>query len=352
MLKGMFKKTSYVSLSRDLFKNRKTDTDVEASTKAEAEDNLAENADESFEKSLAEDSHTTLESASEIFDDRKNRSEAREAREAHPSVPQGMFVKCSKCKALVYAKDLQENLYVCPECGAYHRIGAYDRIHMLADEDTFEEWDAVMEIHNPLDFPGYTEKLQLLQEEFNINEAVVTGKAAIDGMQTVLAVMDARFMMASMGSVVGEKVTRAIERATKLRLPIIIFTCSGGARMQEGMISLMQMAKTSAALNRHGAAELPYFAVITDPTTGGVTASFATLGDVIIAEPGALIGFAGQRVIEQTIGQKLPKGFQRAEFALKHGLIDAIVERKDLKQVLSSLLMMHRPYVPEELAGE
>ena len=205
---------------------------------------------------------------------------------------------------------------------------------------------------DPLHFPGYPEKIESLKEELKMDEAVVTGYGKIFGRQTAIAVMDARFMMASMGSVVGEKITSAIERATKEKLPVIIFSCSGGARMQEGMISLMQMAKTSAALRRHADAGLPYFSVITDPTTGGVTASFASLGDVILAEPGCLIGFAGQRVIEQTIFQKLPKGFQSAEFALEHGIIDAIVERKDMKKALSRLLELHMPYVPEEKKEE
>lgn len=269
-----------------------------------------------------------------------------------PTVPEGLFIKCKQCRSVVYTKDLKENLYICPKCGHYHRISAYERIQMVMDEDTFEEWDAVMEDANPLNYPGYPEKLEVIRKNCDLKEAVVTGKGLIMGQETVMAVMDARFMMASMGSVVGEKVTRAIEKATKLELPIIIFTRSGGARMQEGIVSLMQMAKTSAALKRHAEAKLPYFTVITDPTTGGVTASFATLGDVILAEPNALIGFAGQRVIEQTIGQKLPKGFQSAEFALKHGQIDAIVERENLKQVLADLIVMHRPYKTKRTAGE
>lgn len=271
---------------------------------------------------------------------------------AQPTVPEGLFIKCKICRKTVYRPDFEDNLFVCPECGKYHRVYAKSRLRMILDEGSFEEWDTVMETENPLDFPGYPEKLESLRQELKMNEAVVAGRGRIYGKSTAIAVMDARFMMASMGSVVGEKITRAIERATAEKIPVIIFCCSGGARMQEGMVSLMQMAKTSAALKRHSDAGLPYFSVLTDPTTGGVTASFAMLGDVILAEPGCLIGFAGQRVIEQTIHQKLPKGFQSAEFALEHGLIDAIVERRDMKNVLGKLLMMHSGYMTEEQKEE
>ncbi|MBS5415630.1 MAG: acetyl-CoA carboxylase carboxyltransferase subunit beta, partial [Firmicutes bacterium] len=212
------------------------------------------------------------------------------------------------------------------------------RIAMVLDKDTFEEWDAKMDTSDPLNFPGYKNKLERQRSVTNLDEAVVTGKGKILGKDVVIAVMGADFMMGSMGEVVGEKITRAVERATQMRLPIIIFTCSGGARMQEGIVSLMQMAKTSAALKRHDEAGLLYITVLTDPTTGGVTASFAMLGDVILAEPGALIGFAGPRVIEQTIGQKLPEGFQRAEFLLEHGFVDKIVERKKLRKVLVTII--------------
>lgn len=212
---------------------------------------------------------------------------------------------------------------------------------MVADENTFEEWDARMEFVNPLQFKGYEGKVKSLQEKTGLDEAVVTGKARIGGHETMLAVCDGRFLMASMGQIVGEKITRAVERATKEKLPVIIFACSGGARMQEGMVSLMQMAKTAAALKRHSEAGLLYVSVLTDPTTGGVTASFAMLGDVILAEPQALIGFAGPRVIEQTIGEKLPKGFQRSEFLLEHGFLDRIVERHEMRQVLCEILRLH-----------
>ena len=233
---------------------------------------------------------------------------------ARPEVPQGLMRKCNKCGAAIIAEDVKNGYYICPKCGGYFRVHAYRRVEMIADEGSFEEWDKEMEFVNPLDFKGYEEKVAGLKERTHLNEAVVTGKASINGNPAVLGICDGRFMMASMGHIVGEKIARAVERATEEKLPVIIFACSGGARMQEGIVSLMQMAKTSAALKRHSDAGLLYITVLTDPTTGGVTASFAMLGDIILAEPKALIGFAGPRVIEQTIGQKLPKGFQRAEF--------------------------------------
>jgi len=214
---------------------------------------------------------------------------------------------------------------------------------MVADKGSYEKWEEGIENENPLDYPDYQEKIASLKERLKIDEAVTCGKCTIHGEEAVVCVCDGRFLMGSMGYVVGEKITRAVERATKERLPVIIFTCSGGARMQEGMVSLMQMAKTSAALKRHSEAGLLYISVLTDPTTGGVTASFAMLGDIILAEPGALVGFAGPRVIEQTIRQKLPEGFQRAEFLVEHGLIDDIVEREELKDTLAKLIVMHRP---------
>ena len=214
-----------------------------------------------------------------------------------PNVPEGLWKKCEKCGAILYDRDLEKNFYVCQECHHHQRISAWKRIEQIADSGSFEELDAVMMKRNPLNFPDYEEKLDAMRKSTGLNEGVVYGLCTIHGEQAVLAVMDSRFMMGSMGTVVGEKITRAIETATNLKLPVIIFTCSGGARMQEGILSLMQMAKTSAAVEAHGRAGLPYFTVITDPTTGGVTASFAMLGDVILAEPGVLIGFAGQRVI-------------------------------------------------------
>ena len=274
---------------------------------------------------------------------------------SRPEVPEGLLRKCNKCGSAIIAEDVKSDYYICPKCGGYFRVHAYRRIEMVADEGTFEEWDLELKTPNPLNYKGYEEKLGVLQEKTGLAEAIVTGKARIGGTEAVLGVCDGRFLMASMGEVVGEKIARAVERATRERLPVILFACSGGARMQEGIVSLMQMAKTSAALKRHSDAGLLYISVLTDPTTGGVTASFAMLGDVILAEPKALIGFAGPRVIEQTIRQKLPKGFQRSEFLLEHGFIDGIVERPQMKQTLSQILMLHkeeRGVSLESAAGE
>ena len=264
------------------------------------------------------------------------------AQKGEPSIPEGLWRKCNKCGQPIYVEDVKSNYYVCPKCGGYFRMHAYRRIEMLVDEGTFEEWNQHMEFSNPLDFPGYEKKVQAAREKTNLDEAIVTGKGNIGGYPAVIGVCDARFMMSSMGHNVGEKITQAVERATREKLPVIIFAASGGARMQEGLVSLMQMAKTSAALKKHHEAGQLFISVLTDPTTGGVTASFAMLGDIIIAEPKALIGFAGPRVIEQTIGQKLPEGFQRAEFLQDHGFVDMIVERKDQKQVISQILALHQ----------
>ena len=258
-----------------------------------------------------------------------------------PSAPNGLFHKCPDCNRTIFSDDLKRNLFVCPDCGHYFRMYAATRIESLADIGSFEEWDNDIEENNPLGTPGYEKKIQALKETTGLHEAVTCGRCKIGGSDTVLCVMDTRFMMASMGQVVGEKITRAVERATEERLPVIIFCASGGARMQEGIISLMQMAKTSAALERHGDAGLLYVSVLTDPTTGGVTASFAMLGDIILAEPGSLIGFAGPRVIEQTIGQKLPEGFQRAEFLEERGFVDKVVARGDMKDTLAKILKFH-----------
>lgn len=261
--------------------------------------------------------------------------------EGQPNIPQGLWRKCNKCGRPIYTEDVKNNFYICPKCDGYFRVHAYRRIEMTLDSGSFEEWDREMEFVNPLNFPGYEKKVQAVREKTNLNEAVVTGRGTIHGQKTVIAVCDSRFIMSSMSHNVGEKIARAVERATALRLPVIIFACSGGARMQEGLVSLMQMEKTSAALKRHSDAGLLYISVLTEPTTGGVTASFAMLGDINIAEPKALIGFAGQRVIEQTIRQKLPEGFQRAEFQLEHGFVDLIVERPEMKDTLSSILRIH-----------
>ena len=272
---------------------------------------------------------------------KKNRKSYIPLKSERPEVPEGLLKKCNKCGAAILTEEVKSAGYICPKCQGYFRVHAYERIRMTVDEDSFEEWEKDMEFVNPLEFKGYEEKVKSLKEKTGLSEAVVTGKASIEGNPAVIAVCDGRFLMASMGQVVGEKITRAVERGTKEQLPVIIFACSGGARMQEGIVSLMQMAKTAAALKRHSDAGLLYVSVLTDPTTGGVTASFAMLGDVILAEPKALIGFAGPRVIEQTIGEKLPKGFQRSEFLLEHGFIDRIVERKEMRTVLGNILQMH-----------
>ncbi|MEY8320057.1 acetyl-CoA carboxylase, carboxyltransferase subunit beta [Lachnospiraceae bacterium 46-61] len=257
-----------------------------------------------------------------------------------PSIPDGLWIKCTHCDKIIYTKEISQ-YKICPNCGYHFRLTAKERISLIADEDSFKEWDSNMQAKNPMDYPDYHKIIEKAQLNTELKDAVITGYCKIGGYDVVLAVMDSHFMMASMGSVVGEKITRAIERATEKKLPIIIFTASGGARMQEGIISLMQMAKTSSALNRHGKAGLLYVSVITDPTTGGVSASFASLGDIILSEPNATIGFAGRRVIEGTINEKLPSEFQTSEFQLEHGFLDKIVLRTDMKDTLVKILKLH-----------
>ena len=257
-------------------------------------------------------------------------------------IPDGLWTKCEGCQETLYNKTLEENFKVCPKCNYHFVLSAYERINILFDKDTFTEFDNDMISLDPLDFKGpktYKEKLTQDQEATGLKDAVISGAGKIKEKETVVAVTDSRFIMGSMGSVVGEKITRAIEYATKNRLPMVIVSGSGGgARMYEGMYSLMQMAKTCAALSYHRKERLPYISVLTNPTMAGVMASFAGVGDIIVAEPNALIGFTGPRVIEQTIRQKLPAGFQRSEFLLEHGLIDMIVHRKNMKDILSQLL--------------
>ena len=257
-------------------------------------------------------------------------------------LPDGVMTKCPKCKKISITKELIKNVKVCNNCGYHHQMTAFERIESLLDENTFEEFDKEMISANPLHFPDYIEKLESDRKKTNLNEAVVTGKGTIDGIPVVIAVMDSRFRMGSMGSVVGEKITRAIERATSELLPFIIFTASGGARMQEGILSLMQMAKTSAALNRHSELGCLAISILTNPTTGGVSASFASLGDYNFAEPGALIGFAGRRIIEQTIREELPEDFQTAEFLLNHGQLDAVLPRTEMRSKLLMILQIHQ----------
>ena len=262
-----------------------------------------------------------------------------EKQQNKPFVPEEMWVKCPNCNTLLLTTDMEENLHVCTHCEHHFRMSAKQRVELLADRDSFQEYDAQLQSTNLLDFPGYDEKLEKAKKKGN--ESVRCGVCTMDSVKTVLCVMDADFMMGSMGTVTGEKITRAFEYATEQRLPVIICTVSGGARMQEGILSLMQMAKTSGAVKRHSDAGLLYITVLTDPTTGGVTASFAMEGDIILAEPNALVAFAGPRVIEQTMRQKLPKDFQTSEFVLQKGFIDAVVPRSALKSTLVKLLRMH-----------
>ncbi|GGD16832.1 acetyl-CoA carboxylase, carboxyltransferase subunit beta [Pontibacillus salipaludis] len=261
--------------------------------------------------------------------------------EAKQEIPEGLMQKCPNCHKIFYRKELKKNLNVCPNCSFHHQMTARERIDSLFDEHTFEEWDQNIITENPLGFPDYLEKVEKDREKTGLNEAVVTGKGKMQGFETAFAVMDSRFRMGSMGSVVGEKIARAIEKAKEQKIPFIIFTASGGARMQEGVLSLMQMTKTSIAIKRFSEAGGLMISVMTHPTTGGVSASFASIGDYNFAEPGALIGFAGRRIIEQTIREELPEDFQTAEFLLKHGHLDQVIERQDMKEVLTTLLDIH-----------
>ncbi|MGP4071269.1 acetyl-CoA carboxylase, carboxyltransferase subunit beta [Piscibacillus sp. B03] len=261
--------------------------------------------------------------------------------EEREDVPEGLMIKCPSCREIFYRKELEKNLMVCPKCDHHHQLSSKDRIEHLMGS-SFVEWDEDMLSENPLEFPGYLEKLDKDREKTGINEAVVTGKGFINGNETAIAVMDARFRMGSMGSVVGEKISRAVERAREEKIPFVIFTASGGARMQEGVLSLMQMSKTSVALERFARSGGLFISYFTNPTTGGVSASFASLGDYNFSEPGALIGFAGRRIIEQTIREKLPDDFQTAEFLFKHGQLDKVIHRQDMKSVLTDVLDMHQ----------
>jgi acetyl-CoA carboxylase carboxyl transferase subunit beta len=262
---------------------------------------------------------------------------------AKNDVPEGIMTKCPSCKTIVYTKELKKNLKVCLHCGYHFPMNSKERLSTFLDEGSFEEFDEYMISENPLDFPDYLEKIEKDRLKSKINEAVVTGSGTVNGNKVVVAVMDSTFRMGSMGSVVGEKITRAIEKADERSVPFIIFTASGGARMQEGALSLMQMAKTSVALKRFSNNTGLIISIMTHPTTGGVSASFASLGDYNFAEPGALIGFAGRRVIEQSIREKLPEDFQTAEFLLKHGQLDAIISRLDLVEKITTILEIHQP---------
>lgn len=278
-------------------------------------------------------------------------SEDRQERE----IADGLWTKCEHCDVLTYTKDLRANQWVCGECGHHHRIFSDERIRQMIDGNTWQALDAQIQPQDPLGFKdrkGYSDRIRDTQAKTQLTDAVQTGLGELDGLPVALGVMDFRFMGGSMGSVVGEKLTRMIERGTQERRPVVIVCASGGARMQEGMLSLMQMAKISGALQQHQAAKLLYMPVLTHPTTGGVTASFAMLGDIIIAEPKATIGFAGRRVVEQTLREKLPDDFQTAEYLRDHGFVDLIVPRTQLKATLAQLIRLHQPVRPESLTLE
>ncbi len=277
-----------------------------------------------------------------IVDKIKKRETPITNKKTKVDIPIGKWVKCENCKEILYKETVRENLNICPNCGHYFRMHIGRRLQLIIDEGTYKKFDLNIETTNPLNLEDYPKKIKTLREKTGLQEAVACGTGNIHGEKVVICIMDSGFLMGSMGVVVGEKITYAIEQAIEQHLPLIIFSVSGGARMQEGIISLMQMAKTTAALTKLDEAGLLYISVLTDPTYGGVTASFASLGDIILSEPHAMIGFAGQRVIEQTIGEELPEGFQTAEFLLEHGFIDKIVERKDLKDTLYKLIEFHK----------
>jgi acetyl-CoA carboxylase carboxyl transferase subunit beta len=279
----------------------------------------------------------------ELFVKSKKKYATIPSENAKQDVPKGIMTKCPNCKKIMYTKELAKNLKVCINCQYHHVMNASERIDSFIDEGSFKELDKDMFSNNPLNFPDYIEKLEGDRKKTNINEAVVTGIGTVNGYKIVVAIMDSSFRMGSMGSVVGEKITRAIEKADELSVPFVIFTASGGARMQEGVLSLMQMAKTSVALKRLSDNGGLFISIMTHPTTGGVSASFASLGDYNLAEPGALIGFAGRRIIEQTIREELPEDFQTSEFLVKHGQLDAVISRHDLKDQITNILDIHQP---------
>lgn len=276
-----------------------------------------------------------------IFSKNKKRSHFVVDHKRDEAFPSDLMTKCEQCKKIHLTKEFEKSLKVCPSCGYHHKLKAVERVAYFLDEGSFISMDDHLQSANPLSFPAYIEKVQVDMKKTGLNEAVLTGEGLLKGQKVVVAVMDSHFRMGSMGSVVGEKITRAVEQATKLKVPFIIFTASGGARMQEGVLSLMQMAKTSVALKRHSDAGQLFISIMTHPTTGGVSASFASVGDYNIAEPQALIGFAGRRVIEQTVREKLPDDFQTSEFLLEHGQLDAIFTRKEMRDQIATLVKIH-----------
>ncbi|MFC4714510.1 acetyl-CoA carboxylase, carboxyltransferase subunit beta [Planococcus dechangensis] len=277
----------------------------------------------------------------DIFKRNRDEKQATIPSKAAKDVPEGLMTKCPNCKHITLTKELEQLGKVCPKCDHHFKMTAHERIVHLMDDSSFESVDDHLTSENPLNFPGYSEKVKSDSQKTGLNEAVLTGSGMIKGQRVVIAVMDSHFRMGSMGSVVGEKITRAVELATELKVPFLIFTASGGARMQEGVLSLMQMAKTSVALKRHSNEGLLFVSILTHPTTGGVSASFASVGDINLAEPKALIGFAGRRVIEQTVREKLPEDFQTAEFLLAHGQLDAVVHRCKMRETLATIIRLH-----------
>ncbi len=273
---------------------------------------------------------------------RKSNSISEKNEKNKVDIPVGKWIKCEKCKEIIYKEIVNENYNICPNCGNYFRLSSRRRLEHIIDKGTYKEFELNIKNVNPLNLTEYPKKIEALQRKTGLKEAIRCGTGKIEGEEVVICIMDNNFFMGSMGSVVGEKITYSIEKAIELKLPLIIFCVSGGARMQEGIISLMQMAKTTSALTRLNEAGNLYISILTDPTYGGVTASFASLADIILAEPGAMIGFAGPRVIEQTIKQELPEGFQTSEFLLEHGFIDKIVERKELKKTLGKIIKLHK----------
>ena len=282
-----------------------------------------------------------LEDLFKMVKDRFNEEQKDVADSSAPEIPKDLLFKCPRCQNVFYMDEFEKRKKTCPVCNYHARLSANERLDITVDKDSFKPFDENMVSLNPIGFPDYEKKIKSMQESTGLKDAVVTGECTIRGYRAVIGIMDSNFMMASMGSVVGEKITRAFEYATEHKLPVILFTASGGARMQEGIISLMQMAKTSGAVKRHSDAGGLYITVLTDPTTGGVTASFASLGDIILAEPKVLVGFAGRRVIQDTIKQKLPDDFQTAEFLLESGFVDAIADRRSMRKTLSNILRLH-----------
>lgn len=277
-----------------------------------------------------------------IIDKIKKRQSIPSCKKTNIDIPVGKWVKCEKCRSIIYKEEVRDNTGICPFCGNYFRLHINKRLEQIIDSGTYKRFDYDIETQNPLELEDYPRKIEALKQKTNIPEAVSIGTGRINGEKVVICVMDSGFLMGSMGVVVGEKITYAMEQAIKLKLPIVIFTASGGARMQEGILSLMQMAKTTEAISKLNKAGILYISVLTDPTYGGVTASFASLADVILAEPNARIGFAGRKVIEQTIGDTLPADFQTSEFLLEHGFIDKIVERTDLKNTIYNIIKFHK----------